>query len=59
MKERIGEYFAGIQMLSLEHIEKIMEYQSEHPGLKFGEIAVTLGYLEQRDIDEYLERGSG
>jgi hypothetical protein len=59
MKERIGEYFAGIQMLSLEHIEKIMEYQRVHPGLKFGEIAVLLGYLEQSDIDEYLERGSG
>ncbi|WP_319562339.1 hypothetical protein [Marispirochaeta sp.] len=55
MKERIGEYFIGIQMLSLEHIEKIMEYQSDNPGLKFGEIAIKLGYLDQRDVDEYLD----
>lgn len=56
MKDRIGEYFVGMQMLSLEHIEKIMEYQSEHPRHKFGEIAIELGYLEQRDVDEYLNK---
>ncbi len=29
MKELIGEYFVGMQMLSIEHIEKIMDYQKE------------------------------
>jgi hypothetical protein len=55
MNPRIGEYFVGIQLLSLEQLEEVLKRQDDYPGMKFGEVAVKLGYLEQRDIDEFLE----
>ena len=52
--KRIGEYFLGQDLLSFEQCEKVIEYQEDHPNMMFGEIAVMLGYLEQQDIDDYL-----
>ena len=56
MKSRIGDYFVGVAMPSLEQIEEVLKHQHKYPGEKFGEIAVKLGMLKQKDIDEYLER---
>ena len=54
MNKRIGEYFVSLNILSFEQAEKILKVQNEYPNKKFGEIAVQLGYLDQRDVEEYL-----
>ena len=54
MNKRIGEYFVSLNILSFEQAEKILKVQNEYPDKKFGEIAVQLGYLDQRDVEEYL-----
>ena len=45
MQDKIGEYFIKLDLLSFEQAEIILEYQRKNPEMKFGEIAVTLGYL--------------
>ena len=47
MKERIGEQMVRLEMLSFEQAETILLYQETHPGMKFGEIAVKLGFLDE------------
>lgn len=47
MKERIGEQMVRLDMLSFEQAETILRYQEAHPGMKFGEIAVKLGFLQE------------
>lgn len=54
MNNRIGEYFIGLNILSFEQAEEILRVQRESPTRKFGEIAIQLGYLNQRDVDKYL-----
>ena len=54
MNKRIGEYFVSLNILSFEQAEKILKVQNEYPNKKFGDIAVQLGYLNQRDVEEYL-----
>lgn len=54
MNKRIGEYFVSLNILSFEQAEKILKVQNEYPNKKFGDIAVQLGYLDQRDVEEYL-----
>ena len=54
MNKRIGEYFVSLNILSFEQAEKILKVQNEYPNKKFRDIAVQLGYLDQRDVEEYL-----
>ena len=54
MNTRIGEHFIGLNRLSFEQCEKILKYQKKHPKMKFGEISVKLGYLEQEEINEFI-----
>ena len=54
MNNRIGEYFVSLDILSFEQAENILKVQNEYPNKKFGEIAVQLGYLDQRDVEKYL-----
>jgi hypothetical protein len=32
-----------------------MKHEASYPGWKIGDIAVELGILKRKDIDEYLE----
>ena len=41
----IGEYFIKKEELSFDQAEEILKYQMDHPPMKFGEIAVRLGYI--------------
>lgn len=45
MKERIGEQMIRLDLLSFEQAEAILQFQKTHPLMKFGEIAVKLGYI--------------
>lgn len=54
MKQRIGEHFIGLNLLSLEQCEEVLKIQTDDPKKKFGEIAISLGFLEEADISEYF-----
>ncbi len=55
MKERIGEYFVRLDLLSLEQAEEILRVQeTKEPRKKFGEIALELGYITDDDLEEAL-----
>ncbi|MCK5200517.1 MAG: hypothetical protein KAR21_19315 [Spirochaetales bacterium] len=56
MNKKIGEYFVSLNVLSFEQAEKILKVQNEYPDKKFGEIAVQLDYLDQKEVEEYLGR---
>ena len=55
MNELIGEHFVNLKDLSFEQAEKVLSVQKKNKKKKFGEIAVELGFLELKKLDEYLE----
>ena len=46
MKDRIGEQLIKLDLLSFEQAEMILEYQRKHMDMKFGEIAIQMGFLD-------------
>lgn len=55
MKELIGEQLIKLNILSFEQAEMILEYQRKNKTMKFGEIAVKLGFLELDEVDEQFQ----
>ncbi len=55
-KELIGEHFVNLHDLSFEQAEKVLlvQKQKKNKKKKFGEIAIELGFLEPKKLDEYL-----
>ena len=58
MHELIGEHFVNLKDLSFEQAEKVLLVQKKNKKKKFGEIAVELGFLEPRKLDNYLDEPS-
>jgi len=56
MNELIGEHFIGLDLLSLEQCEEVLRIQSKNPEKKFGEIAISLGFLEEEDISNFFSK---
>jgi len=56
-KELIGEHFVNLHDLSFEQAEKVLHVQKQKKNRKkkFGQIAIELGFLEQKKIVEYLD----
>lgn len=54
MKEKIGEYFMRLDLLSFEQAEEILKAQRKNPARKFGQIALDLGYISREDLDEAI-----
>ncbi len=52
--ERLGELLVRMGALSQEQVEKVVQYQKEHPDLLFGQIAVRLGYITEEVLQQYL-----
>jgi hypothetical protein len=50
MKELIGEQMIKLDLLSFEQAEMILQFQKRNSHMKFGEIAVHLGFLEKDNI---------
>ena len=50
MKEKIGEQLIKLEILSFEQAEVILQYQKKHIDMKFGDIAVKLGFLDKDQI---------
>lgn len=58
MHELIGEHFVNLKDLSFEQAEKVLLVQIKNKKKKFGEIAVELGFLEPKKLDNYLDEPS-
>ena len=54
-QELIGEHFVNLHDLSFEQAEKVLKIQKKNKKKKFGEIAIELGFLELKMLDEYLD----
>jgi hypothetical protein len=54
-QELIGEHFVNLHDLSFEQAEKVIKVQKKNKKKKFGEIAIELGFLELKKLDEYLD----
>ncbi len=59
-KELIGEHFVNLKDLSFEQAEKVLQVQKykKNRKKKFGEIAIELGFLEPKNVKEYLDEPS-
>lgn len=55
MTERIGDYFLRLDLLSFEQAETVLELQKTMPGRRFGEIALELGYIDEGDLESYVQ----
>ena len=54
-RELIGEHFVNLHDLSFEQAEKVLRVQKKNKKMKFGEIAVELGFLQLKKLDKYLD----
>jgi len=54
MKDRIGEQLIKLDLLSFEQAEMILQYQKKHRKMKFGEIAVKMGFLDKNQTKEKI-----
>lgn len=54
MKEKIGQYFVRLEILSFEQAEEVFRRQQEEPHKKYGEIAIEMGYITPEDLEEFL-----
>ena len=52
--EKIGEFLIKIGALTKEKVAEILEKQEKDPSKLFGEIALELGYIDDKAIDKYL-----
>lgn len=50
MNEKIGEQLIKLELLSFEQAEIILQYQKKNKEMKFGEIAVKLGFLDEEQV---------
>ena len=56
MKEKIGEYFVRLDLLSFEQAEEILRIQdTTNPRKKFGEIALDLEYITEDDLEKAID----
>lgn len=53
---KIGTQLINLDLLSFEQAEAVLNFQLEKPTMKFGEIAVHLGFITQEELDTYLCR---
>lgn len=51
----IGAFLIKNGELSFEQAEQIMQIQQVNPEKRFGEIAVELGFIGYKEVNEYLE----
>ena len=50
MKEKIGEKMIQLELLSFEQAEIILNFQKKKPKMKFGDIAIQLGFIDEDQI---------
>jgi hypothetical protein len=55
MEERIGEALVRIGAMKTYQVEDVLRLQKAGDERLFGEIAIELGYIDDRAIQKYLE----
>jgi hypothetical protein len=55
MTERIGEALVRIGAMKSYQVEDVLRLQQGGDHRMFGEIAIELGYIDDRAIQRYLE----
>ena len=55
----IGEEFIQRKVLNQKEVNIVLNYQNEHPDLKFGEIADVLDMCDKKDLLEVLSSNLG
>lgn len=56
MREMIGQYLIRLELLSFEQAEEVLRIQQDKPEMKFGEIALELKYITQKDLQLALSQ---
>ena len=54
--ERIGDFFVKIGIITPEQVEEILKIQKVEMGRLFGEIAIGLGYINDKALDDYIAK---
>lgn len=54
-QEKIGEGLIRIGAISREQVEEILKLQKQGDDRLFGEIAIALGYIDDKAIEKYLK----
>jgi hypothetical protein len=52
--ERLGELLVRVGAITPEQVREILDYQKEHPGQLFGQIAIELGFITEEMLQRYL-----
>jgi len=52
--KRFGELLLSLGALDQKQIDIISNYQKENPDMRFGQIAVHLGFINQELLKKYL-----
>ncbi len=55
VSERIGDFLVRIGALNATQKEAVLLEQQKQPDRLFGEIAISMGYIDERAIDAYLQ----
>ncbi|MBA7710660.1 hypothetical protein ES703_119605 [subsurface metagenome] len=55
MAERIGEFLGRIGLMKETQVEEVLSAQRNGDQRTFGEIAISLGFIDGAAIQEYLE----
>ena len=53
--ERMGEFLVRVGALSEARVAEILRRQKNEPHLRFGEIAIALGYLDFSILLKYID----
>ena len=52
--ECLGDRLIRVGALTPDQSVKILDYQKSHPDIRFGEIAIKLGFLSQEVLNKHL-----
>jgi hypothetical protein len=55
MFKKIGQILIEENIITQQDVDKVLEYQKNHRELKFGEILVMWGIINENILKEYLE----
>jgi hypothetical protein len=57
MAQRIGDFMVSIGAMTPEQVTETMRIQDADEGLRpFGEIAMSLGFIDEAAVKRYLEQ---
>ncbi len=55
MAERIGDFLVRTGSMTRDQVEAVLRIQAAGDKRRFGEIAVTLGYLREDSLKRYVD----